>query len=51
MTIKGVIFDMDGVVTNTAITHFTAWKIVIEQFLGKLKNTPMPFKSQSNPIP
>lgn len=36
MKIKAVIFDMDGVVTQTASLHFKAWKCIIEQFLPRI---------------
>lgn len=36
MNIKGIIFDMDGVVTQTALLHFKTWKIVLDQFLYQL---------------
>lgn len=31
MIIKGVIFDLDGVLTDTAVHHFHAWKALAEQ--------------------
>lgn len=31
--IKGIIFDMDGVVTQTATLHFDAWKAILDEFL------------------
>ncbi len=34
-TLDGVIFDMDGVVTNTAITHARAWKRLFDEYLQK----------------
>lgn len=34
MTIDGVIFDMDGVVTDTAKVHYRAWKIMFDDFLN-----------------
>lgn len=33
MELSGAIFDMDGVVTDTARTHFEAWKMVFDPFL------------------
>ena len=32
---KGAIFDLDGVVTQTAKTHFSAWKKTFDDFLEK----------------
>src|SRR6056297_1801186 len=32
---EAVIFDMDGVVTDTAEAHFAAWKTVFDSFLAK----------------
>lgn len=32
MRFKGVIFDLDGVVTNTAVLHAQAWKLLFDQF-------------------
>ena len=31
-TCKGVIFDLDGVVTDTAIYHYEAWKKIADEF-------------------
>lgn len=36
MKIKGIIFDMDGVITQTATLHFKAWKITIENFFTQI---------------
>ena len=33
MSIKGIIFDLDGVVTQTATIHLQAWKIILDEFL------------------
>ncbi len=33
--LDGVIFDMDGVVTDTAITHARAWKQLFDEYLKK----------------
>jgi beta-phosphoglucomutase-like phosphatase (HAD superfamily) len=30
-----VVFDMDGVVTDTARTHFTAWKRMFDEHLAQ----------------
>lgn len=32
MTIKGAIFDLDGVIVNTVPLHFKAWKKMFEQY-------------------
>ncbi|MFJ1269125.1 trehalose-phosphatase [Legionella lytica] len=37
--IKGIIFDMDGVVTQTATLHFEAWKNTLDAFLLELNPT------------
>lgn len=31
MTIKGIIFDLDGVITDTAVHHYHAWKALAEK--------------------
>lgn len=45
----GVAFDLDGVLTNTALVHETAWKRVFNDYLerhSKLENRPfIPFSS------
>lgn len=33
MELKGAIFDMDGVITDTAQVHFNAWKAIFDHFL------------------
>ncbi len=33
--LKGAIFDLDGVITQTAVTHFKAWKETFNSFLEK----------------
>jgi len=42
MSFKGVIFDLDGVITKTASVHFRAWKSTFEDYLKKLN---LPFRS------
>ena len=32
---KAVIFDMDGVITKTALTHAAAWKKMFDEYLRK----------------
>lgn len=31
MTLKAVVFDLDGVITDTAHLHFLAWRAVAEE--------------------
>lgn len=40
MSIKAVIFDMDGVVTDTAKLHFKAWKQMFDCFLAARTDLP-----------
>lgn len=43
MEVKSVIFDMDGVITDTAQVHFKAWKEIFDPYLekdAKKKNIP-----------
>lgn len=35
LAFKAVIFDMDGVITKTAITHTAAWKKMFDEYLQK----------------
>lgn len=45
MKFDAVIFDMDGVITKTAITHAAAWKKMFDEFLQKReKELGEPFK-------
>jgi beta-phosphoglucomutase family hydrolase len=30
---KAIVFDLDGVITKTAVTHFNAWKQIFDEFL------------------
>lgn len=46
MTIKGIIFDMDGVVTQTAIIHYKAWKAIIDELLAKIYSCFSPFTEE-----
>ena len=34
MRIEAAIFDLDGVISKTAIKHAIAWKILFDRFLG-----------------
>jgi len=36
-----VIFDLDGVITRTALVHGTAWKRMFDDFLKKTSETKM----------
>ena len=33
---KGALFDLDGVITDTAIYHFAAWCHLVKQFNTEL---------------
>jgi len=35
VSIEAVIFDMDGVITKTALTHAAAWKKMFDEYLLK----------------
>lgn len=35
LNFEAVIFDMDGVITNTALTHAAAWKKMFDEYLLK----------------
>jgi beta-phosphoglucomutase-like phosphatase (HAD superfamily) len=37
MTIKGLIFDLDGVIVNTEHNHFLSWKAIADKLL-KMNN-------------
>ncbi|MEV4381113.1 beta-phosphoglucomutase family hydrolase [Streptosporangium sp. NPDC049644] len=39
---KAVIFDMDGVVTDTAAVHAAAWKALFDEVLPDLTESPVP---------
>jgi beta-phosphoglucomutase family hydrolase len=40
-----VIFDLDGVITKTAVVHAAAWKVMFDEFLRqRAENTGEPFK-------
>lgn len=38
LTFDAVIFDMDGVITKTALTHAAAWKKMFDEYLRKREN-------------
>jgi beta-phosphoglucomutase family hydrolase len=45
LSFKAVVFDMDGVITQTAITHAAAWKEMFDEYLRKReKEHGEPFK-------
>lgn len=45
---EAVIFDLDGVITKTALVHSSAWKSMFDEFLKKRANTTAsPFKEFS----
>lgn len=48
MEVKSAIFDMDGVITDTAQIHFKAWKQIFDDYLNKNAETEFakfePFK-------
>ncbi|STY29637.1 beta-phosphoglucomutase [Legionella wadsworthii] len=46
MAIKGIIFDMDGVVTQTAVTHYNAWKVILDQLLFQIDSSYLPFTEE-----
>jgi beta-phosphoglucomutase family hydrolase len=33
---KAIVFDLDGVITKTAVTHFNAWKQIFDEYLKNL---------------
>lgn len=39
MILKGFIFDLDGVVTDTAQAHASAWKALFDEYLSKRHNS------------
>jgi beta-phosphoglucomutase family hydrolase len=41
---EAVIFDLDGVITDTAKTHAMAWKTIFDEFLIKQENKNEPFR-------
>ena len=50
MVAKAGIFDLDGVITDTAKIHFTAWKRMFDEFLdsyyAKKQEPPLPFTEE-----
>jgi len=50
MDLKGVIFDLDGVITKTADVHFTAWQRIFIEFLQS-KNAPASFTYEDDYVP
>ncbi len=50
--LKGAIFDLDGVITATARSHFLAWKATFEGFLKETGHDPEPtFTYEDDYIP
>ena len=43
-----VIFDMDGVVTDTAGVHAAAWKALFDQVLPRIDDTQVPFDAEQD---
>jgi beta-phosphoglucomutase family hydrolase len=50
MNLKGVIFDLDGVITKTAEVHFIAWQRIFVEFLQS-KNTTATFTYEDDYVP
>ena len=52
---KGAIFDLDGVITQTARTHFKAWKKTFDEYLEyrakEYKNDFEPFTHENDYLP
>ncbi|MBD3272422.1 MAG: trehalose-phosphatase, partial [Elusimicrobia bacterium] len=49
-TIKSVIFDLDGVITKTALVHARAWKQVFDEYMRlREKRNGEPFKEFADP--
>jgi len=52
---RGAIFDLDGVITQTAKVHFSAWKQTFETFLAKRKglseDQKRPFTYEEDYVP
>ena len=34
--IKAVLFDLDGVLTDTAVYHYKSWKLIAESFVDDM---------------
>jgi beta-phosphoglucomutase family hydrolase len=42
---KAIVFDLDGVITKTAVTHVKAWKQIFDKFLkNKAEREQIPYK-------
>jgi HAD superfamily hydrolase (TIGR01509 family) len=41
-----ILFDLDGVISDTAVTHAQAWKVVFDQVLSKVKKESAAFDEQ-----
>jgi len=51
MQLKGVVFDLDGVITQTANVHFKAWKKAFEDYLNTKQDNPKPFTYDDDYVP
>ena len=38
MKIQAIVFDLDGVITDTSYLHFIAWKELVSVMTGSLTN-------------
>jgi beta-phosphoglucomutase-like phosphatase (HAD superfamily) len=43
--LKAVLFDMDGVITDTAEAHMAAWKRLFDEFLRERRPESAPFSA------
>jgi beta-phosphoglucomutase family hydrolase len=48
---KGGVFDLDGVITQTAQTHFNAWKKTFDEFLEKREGDHREFTHDKDYLP
>lgn len=48
---KGGVFDLDGVITRTAQTHFKAWKQTFDEFLEKREEDHREFIYEKDYLP
>ncbi len=51
MPLKGIVFDLDGVITKTANVHFKAWKRTFEEYLNSKQDNPKPFTYEDDYVP
>ncbi|MCD4781711.1 MAG: beta-phosphoglucomutase family hydrolase [Candidatus Omnitrophica bacterium] len=46
LAFKGAIFDLDGVITKTAVVHASAWKVMFDEYLQRVaQREQVPFKA------